>query len=400
LPRWGSISPGRGRRIPPADVGIAAGAVSAVTLCAQVALVGVGSAVITLLPRHMPAPSRLLDTSASMLVLTSLAAGLAFLLFAGTVLEELAVVAADPAYAALFLVLAVSGTLGVLFDQVSTARRRGDQALLRGLAAGVVTLAAVTALGWAAAGPEASLGIFLAWVLGGVTTVVLGLWTMTRAVPGYRPRPRLDRPVAGELVRVGLPNYALTLAERAPGFVLPIVVLELLSPADNAAWYAAWMMSWVVFVVPIQVGMTSFAEIARRPGETRQIVRHGIATSLALGVAGALVLAVIAEPVLGLLGPEYAATGALPLRILLLGIVPMTLIQAYFSLCRARRVLGPAIAIGVASSIASIVLPAMAGVAAGLPATALAWLAVQGVTAVVATVLLRRGMSGPGQAAG
>ncbi|MCJ7709881.1 MAG: polysaccharide biosynthesis protein, partial [Chloroflexi bacterium] len=37
---------------PATDVGIAAGAVSAVTLCAQLALVGVGSAVITLLPRH------------------------------------------------------------------------------------------------------------------------------------------------------------------------------------------------------------------------------------------------------------------------------------------------------------------------------------------------------------
>ena len=59
---------------------------------------------------------------------------------------------------------------------------------------------------------------------------------------------------ATELSRVGLPNDLLTLTERAPGFVLPIVVTELLSPADNAHWYAAWMMAWVVFVIPIQVG--------------------------------------------------------------------------------------------------------------------------------------------------
>ena len=378
------------RLYPAADVGVAAGAVAAVTLCAQLALVGVGSAVITLLPLHLPRPSRLLDTSVTLLVLTSAGVGLLFLLFAGTVLQELQVVAADPAYAVMFLLLAVAGTLGVLFDQVSTARRRGDQALLRGLAAGVVTLVAVVALGWTAAGLEGSQGIFLAWVMGGVMTMVLGFWTMTRAVVGYRPSLNLDQVMARELVRVGLPNWVLTVTERAPGFVLPIVVIELLSPADNAVWYAAWMMSWVVFVVPIQVGMTSFAEIARRPAESRNIVSNGITTSLGLGIVGAIGLAVLAEPLLGLLGVEYAAAGVLPLRILLLGIVPITLIQAYFSVCRARQALGEAIAIGAGSSIASIVLPAMAGVAAGLPAMALAWLGVQSVTAVVAAFRLRR----------
>ena len=87
--------------------------------------------------------------------------------------------------------------------------------------------------------------IFAAWTLGGVTTLVLGLILVGRAIPGYRVRARLDRRLAGELTRVGFPNYLLTLAERAPGFVLPVVVTEILSPADNAAWYAAWMMAWV-----------------------------------------------------------------------------------------------------------------------------------------------------------
>ena len=376
------------------DVGLASGAVSAVTLCAQLALVGVGSAVITLLSRHAAAPGVLLDTSIAYLALTALVAGALFLAFAGGVLRELSIVATDPAYALFFLILAVAGTLGVLFDQASTARRRGDQVLLRGVAAGVVTLAAVAAIGLGAPG-AGSRSIFAAWALGGVTTLALGLVLIGRAVPGYRLRARLDRGLAGELTRVGFPNYLLTLTERAPGFVLPIVVTETLSPADNAAWYAAWMMAWVVFVIPIQVGMTSFAEIAREPGTARRIVRNGVATSLALGVAGAVVLGIAAVPILGLLGPYYAETAAAPLRVLLVGVVPMTILQAYFSLGRARHSLREPIMVGSVSGVLSIVVPAAVGPTAGLVGMAAVWLAIQVATALVAGVRLRALLAQP-----
>jgi O-antigen/teichoic acid export membrane protein len=377
------------RLYPAHEVGLASGAVSAVTLCAQIALVGVGSAVITLLPGHIDRPARLLDTSVSLLMLTGAATALLFLLFAGSVLRELRVVAADPVYAVLFVVLSVGGTLGVLFDQVSTARRRGDQVLIRGVAAGVVTLIAVLLIGrWLGGG--SSRDIFAAWVLGGLVTWSIGLVALTRALPGYRYRPTLARSLATELSRVGLPNYLLTLTERAPGFVLPIVVTELLSPADNAHWYAAWMMAWVVFVIPIQIGMTSFAEVARDPARAGPIVRHGIRTSLAIGIAGGLGVAVLAGPLLGLLGSGYGAAGALPLRILVIGIVPLTFVQAYFSYCRARRRLGEAFALGSLNCLASIVVPAAAGIVGGLVAMAVGWLGVQVVTAVVAAARLQR----------
>lgn len=377
------------RLYPANEVGLASGAVSAVTLCAQIALVGLGSAVITLLPAHIDRPARLLDTSVSLLTVSAAVAALGFILFAGSVLQELRVVAADPLYAGLFVLLAVGGTLGVLFDQVSTARRRGDQVLIRGVAAGVATLVAVVLIG-RALGSGTSRDIFAAWVLGGLITVAIGLVTISRAIPGYGFRPGLDPGLAGTLTRVGLPNYVLTLTERAPGFALPIFVTELLSPTDNAYWYAAWMMAWVVFIVPIQVGMTSFAEIARDPALTGRIVRHGLRTSLAIGIAGAAAVAIFAEPLLGLLGPGYAAAGALPLRILVLGIVPLTFIQAYFSYCRARRRLGEAIALGIANCAGSIAGPAIAGLAGGLAAMAIAWLAIQVVSAIVAALRLRR----------
>jgi O-antigen/teichoic acid export membrane protein len=167
-------------------------------------------------------------------------------------------------------------------------------------------------------------------------------------------------------------------------------VVELLSPAQNAAWYAAWMMAWVVFIIPIQIGMTSFAEIARAPEQTAKLVSDGIRTSLALGALAAITLAVLANPILSLLGEAYAAAAETPLRILLIGFLPLTFILAYFSVCRARRKLSEAIGLGAVDAAASILVPTAVAQTTGLIGMAVAWLAVQAVVAVVAIVRLRR----------
>jgi O-antigen/teichoic acid export membrane protein len=213
----------------------------------------------------------------------------------------------------------------------------------------------------------------------GLVAGAVGIAQLRRALPSYRPRATADRRLVRELTVAGLPNYALTLAERAPGLILPVLVAELLSPAANATWYAVWMMAWVVYIVPIQVGMTIFAEVAHDPSSFRASVRRGVLCALAVGTLGAIILGLGASLALSILGPRFAADGAGPLRVLLLALFPVTFTQAYFSSCRARRRLGEAIATGWITALASVALAVAAGLAEGLMGMALAWLAVQAV---------------------
>jgi O-antigen/teichoic acid export membrane protein len=89
------------------------------------------------------------------------------------------------------------------------------------------------------------------------------------------------------------------------------------------------------------------------------------------------VLALLAVPLLGLLGPEYAKAGTTPLRILLLGVIPMAFISAYYARCRTRGRLGEAIATGVIGGTAAVFATAAAGVDHGLSGMAVTWVAVQ-----------------------
>jgi O-antigen/teichoic acid export membrane protein len=369
------------------EVGLASAAVAGMMLCVQLALVGVGSSIINLYPAAQREPSRLFDSAFTIVGLAAVVASGLFLLFAATMLQELRVIATDPGFAVVFVSLGIFGAIGVLLDQVSTVLRRGDQALSRNVIAGIVTLALIALM--AGGGLRASFGILIAWCVGSFAAVALGWRQLGHAWVPYRYRPRWDSAVVRRLVGLGLPNYVLTLAERAPGPVLPIIVTELLSPSDNAHWYAVWMIAWVVFIVPIQVGLSLFAEVSHRPDSVAEIVRHGIRSSLVFGVAGAVALTFGGEVVLRLLGPGYAAAGIAPLRILVWAVVPLTFIQAYFSTCRATQRLGEAIVTGIVSGLIGVTAAAAGGAVAGLTGMAAAWLISQAATALWGATRLR-----------
>lgn len=376
------------RQFAPEQVGLAAAAVSAMMLSTQLAILGFGSAVITDLPSQMDRPARLLNTSFTVVTAVALGVAAGFVLLASSVLTELNVVASNTGFVVLFLAMTLFGTLGILFDQVSIALRRGDQVLVRGLLFGGLTVGLIVLLPQIT-GAESSVAIFAPWVVAGLGVCLVGSFQLWRSLHGYRYRPRADRRMAGRLFRVGLPNYALTLTERAPGLILPIVVTELLSPAVNATWYAVWMMAWVVYIIPISFGLALFAEAAHRPETLRASLVSGIRAALAIGLAAALALGICAHFTLSLLGPAYADAGETPLRILLVAFVPLAFVQAYFATCRARQILREAIVTGVVSGSLAVGAAAAAGVAFGLSGMALAWVGVQALTGVWAVLRLR-----------
>jgi O-antigen/teichoic acid export membrane protein/glycosyltransferase involved in cell wall biosynthesis len=360
----------------PDQVGFTAAVVSAMMLCTQFAQLGTGQAFIKLYPRHIRNPAPLLDSVLSMAVIGAIGCALAFLLFARAMFTQLDHVAHDPVWAAAFLALSVFGTAQIVFDQISMGLERGGQVVTRNVACGLLTLAPLAVL--PALGTKVpALGLFLAWVLGGVATVTFGLWQLRKSCGGYLYRPRLVRSLVPAMVTTGIGNHTLTLSERVPGLVLPIVVTELLSPQANAYWYVIWMSAWVVFITPLSVGIALFAEGSHRPKTMSGATAQALRISLIFGGGGAALLWLFAAPVLDLLGHEYAKVGTTPLRILLLGVIPMAFTSAYYARCRAQGRLGEAIATGILGGLAAVLVTAVAGVEHGLSGMAIAWVGIQ-----------------------
>lgn len=367
------------RLFPTTTVGLAAGAVSLMMLCTQLATMGLGSAFIARLPSHRDDPGRLLDATLTIVVVAAAAVAVVLAVGGALLLDDLGGLLARPGFAVLFVAAAVLGTTNIVLDQVSIAFGRGPQVLGRNLAFGVVAAVALVAVSFAAA--ASATHVFAPWVAAGVAACAVGWSQVRRSLPGHRIRPANDRALARELLRSGGLNHLLTLAERLPALVLPVAVTELLSATANAHWYAAWMMAWVAAVVPLSIGMSLFATTADPEADVPAAIRRSLRTSLAVGGATALGIAVLGPIALRLLGSGYADAGATPLRILVLAVIPMTFVQVHFAVCRGRGRLGEAIATGATSGIVGVAAASLAARPFGLTGMACAWVATSFVTA-------------------
>lgn len=352
------------------EVGLTTAAVSAVMICTQLAVLGAGSAVIVSVGRGEP-PARVLDAAFGIVGVAGTVLALGYLVLQWTVTPDTAVMSV--LFWLTFLIAAVTGTLCTVLDQALVALGRGSSATSRYLVGGVVSLGVTALVAWQAHGAPADV-LMACWTLGSVITCVIGIVQLRRLV-GYRPRPSLRPAKNRSLLVLGIPHQLLTLTERAPGLVLPLLLAHMVSPEAAAYWYPAWMMAWAAYTAPMLIGIVQFSEGVREPGRLVATTWASFRWSLAIGGIAAVVLAIFAHPLLHLLGDRYANSSTDALRILAAGLVPYAVLQAYNSVCRVRSLYTEAIVVGVALGVA-LCVSALLVADTGPAAMAIAWLVV------------------------
>ncbi|MFP3463303.1 polysaccharide biosynthesis protein [Arthrobacter globiformis] len=364
------------------EVGLTTAAVSAVMICTQLAVLGAGSAVIVSVGRGEP-PARVLDAAFAIVGVAGTVLALGYLVLQSAIAPDTA--SASVLFWATFLVAAVTGTLVIVLDQALVALGRGASATLRYSLGGGVALGAAALVAWRAHGAPADV-LMACWTLGTTVACVVGAVQLRRLV-GYRPRPSLRRARGGPLLALGIPHQLLTLTERAPGLVLPLLLAHMVAPEAAAYWYPAWMMAWAAYTAPVLMGIVQFSEGVRDADRLVSTTWASLRWSLALGGVAAAILVLLAHPLLSLLGERYADSSAGALRWLAAGLVPYAVLQAYNAACRARGRYAEAIVVGVTLGVA-LCTAALSAADRGASAMALAWLVVLTIGAAAAGIRL------------
>ena len=366
------------------EVGLTAAAVSAVMICTQLAVLGAGSAVIVSVGRGEP-PARLLDSAFATVGIAGSVLALGYLALQSAAAPDTA--STSVLFWAMFLLAAVTGTVVIVLDQALVALGRGASATSRYVLGGAVSLGAAALVAWLARGAPADV-LLACWTLATAVACVVGAVQLRRLV-GYRPRPSLRSMRERPLLAVGIPNQLLTLTERAPGLLLPLLLAHTVAPEAAAYWYPAWMMAWAAYTAPVLMGIVQFSEGVRDPARLVSTTGASLRWSLIVGGLAAVVLVLFARPLLGLLGERYADASAGALQLLAAGLVPYAVLQAYNAVCRARGRYTEAIVVGVTLG-STLCTAALLAAGSGATTMALAWLVVLsvGAAAVGARLLM------------
>jgi hypothetical protein len=146
---------------------------------------------------------------------------------------------------------------------------------------------------------------------------------------------------------VAINHNWLNLAMATPSRIIPIVVTVTVGGDKGAVFYVAWMISALLFMVPVHLGTVLFALASASVEVLAEKLRFVLRVSLLIGLPVMAVLAIGAHFMLGLYdtsanGFIYSRLGTVPLWLLIIGYIPQMPRAQFIAVSRASNNVGRA----------------------------------------------------------
>lgn len=184
---------------------------------------------------------------------------------------------------------------------------------------------------WRAWGPFASWTLPSLVAVLSVNAIILRRLPSSRGIAWAEVRSALD---VRYVVRYFGSDFLGTLFYMAASGLAPILVVEQAGAEGNAVYYMAWTISYSLYLVSKQMGVSLVAEGAANPSRSSLLAFGALAHTLGLLAIGVVVVVAAAPLILQLFGPSYAAEGGALLRVLALSALPFGFTAIFLGLAR------------------------------------------------------------------
>ena len=357
----------------PETVGIASASVSVMMLLGTACMLGLGTLLITELPRQPDKVGSLISTALTVVGIVGACIGFLFACIAPYVSHEFQPLNTSIGGMVIFIVGVSLTAISLVLDQALIGLLRGRQQLWRNALFAIVKLVALVVVGlWLSDGK--GMRIYATWVFGNF--ISLGALVIL-AVPKKKNWPVRNYLPQWELLRKlgwqALQHHFLNLALQAPALLLPILVTLLLSARMNAWFYVSWMIVNAVYMISGSFTIVLHAMTSAQQSTLGHKARLTISIGLAVSLLGNGVLQLGTKQVLGLFGSSYATEAATSLRILILAAFPIIITNHYISICRVQDKITKAMSGILLGGLLELGLAALGADLAGLLGLSLGW---------------------------
>ena len=232
----------------------------------------------------------------------------------------------------------------LVFDEGTIGLLRGGVQLWRNMATSAIKLA-VLPVAAVVLHDKFGVGLSVAWVAGTGLSLIPASIMLVRG--GSRIFRRPDWKSLRRLLPVAVNHNWLNLAMATPSRIIPIIVAVVVGGKESGVFYVAWMITSLLFMVPVHLGTVLFALASASPQVVAEKLRFVLRVSLLIGLPVMVVLAISAHFMLGLYdspmnGFIYSHDGPLPLWLLIIGYIPQMPRAQFIAVSRATNRVGQA----------------------------------------------------------
>ena len=298
------------------DVGIATALIASIGLVIAISRLGFDMSIIRFMPSHDH--SRVFNSCLWITTAATIVVGIIYIAAIDFISPNIAFIRD---YALFFILFAIVNsftlTTGNAFLSIRKANLKFIQNLIMGVRLPLLLL--FVFLG--------SLGIFysfgVAYIVGAVFALLI--------IPGYFPLSlNIDWEFIRKTLRFSSLNYLTGLFQMVPGLVMPIIIVNLVSPKDAALYYIAFAIGNLVLIIPDAMSMSFLVEGSHGVNLREGMIRT-LAASYAVLVPAILFIFFFGNILLGFFGKDYQAAFDL-LRVIVVSSLFVTIYLVFISI--------------------------------------------------------------------
>jgi len=371
----------------PAQIGLGAAYITAVTLLSNLGDIGLGIALVRFASSMKDEKVTFINSGLVAVAGITLLLTVGFVAIAPMWSSEFGTLTRSGFHIGLFTSVSLLFSVVQFLDRLYIAFQVTHFMLARNVLANLFRIGLMIAL-------SRSLGaIGLLLAIGGGALVTLGLSAMVFApqvVPGYWPRLDFAWSLFRDKIRYSLGNHFSQLVWSAPPLIYPLIILSLLGAEANACFYISWMISNLLFVVPTAVATSAFARYAKCADTGEKTLGWTMRLTLIGLVPIVLGLASSSSLLLSVFGGEYVTGGQSLLKLLLISAFPYTINTFVVTDYRIRQHVRGVVVVSGSIALLSLTLIILFGVTCALPGVGIGWLSGQSIGAAFALLHRRQ----------
>jgi len=361
-----------------AAVGYSSAVISALNLIAILSLVGLDISIVHFLPQA-DKPREMMNTYFTLVSVVSLPASAIFLAGLGLWSPALSFVRENAVFCLAFLFFAVLWTLYLLVESAFMAKRRAGFTLSKCTIFSLLRLPLPVLL----APYFHTFGVVASWGIASAVALAVAMFLfLPRVQEGYRPVPVLNLALIKNTWRYTSGNYLANLLANALGYVLPLMVVNVLGAEQNAYFYIAWMMARLLFDIPVATSFSLLAEGSHFEDRLRENVVKSLKSTFLLLIPAAILLAAVGKWLLLVFGHGYSLNALSLLWVLCLSSLPLGVNYIYTTILRVTGRITELIIIWAFIAISALVASYLILPLTGIIGIGYAWLGAQLIVAI------------------
>lgn len=353
-----------------AEVGYSSAIISAAGLAAMFSLLGFNFSLIRFLPKAEK-PQELINSCLTLSGLASLTMAGIFLATVDFWSPALAFIKGDAIFTTTFIILTLLLALSLLVSTIFIAKRRAGFVLLQCSIHSLlrIPLPILFVLLFHSFGIIASFSMAF-----GVSLAVSLFLFVPKVQNHYKPIPTLKLNLIKGMWRYSGKSYLAQLFAAAPAMVLPIIVVNLLGPEQNAYFYIAWMIATLLLAIPVGISASLFAEGSHFEDKLRANAVKALKFTFVLLVPSVIILILLGKWLLLTFGQGYSVNSLHLLWVLAISSLPIGVNTIYVSILRVRGRLKELIAVWGFNAVAVLVVSYLVMPVTGIIGIGYVWL--------------------------